>query len=157
MPMTALRMQLMLLLLLLSCVEPGISALTPVHSSAHRCCVGQGFSHALLPMDVSPFYSYNGDSAWGGMIPRALDMIAEETGLSITLAGEMYTNDGFHGWFGPLLNGQVDSMPGMLNTQWTFNSSLIYTVPVFSTPIKGIVSVSKEKTGLFVWLQVSRT
>ena len=82
-------------------------------------------------------------------------MIAQEMGLTIPLVGAFYSNtEGFDGWFEPLLAGKADSQHGMGSETWNYNSTMLYTAPFLDSPIRGLVSVSKQSTGLFVWIQV---
>ena len=111
-------------------------------------------STAIGPFDVKPLWSYD-NGTWGGFLPRAYDMIAQEMGLSIPLVAASYSNTGgFKGWFGPLVEGLVDSQHGMGSETWSYNSTMLYTAPFVDSPIRGLISVSKQSMGYFVWIQV---
>lgn len=136
------------------------AALTPVHSMAHRCCVGQTITTQLWPMSVVPFWTYDSPGLmtgkYGGFIPRAYDMIAEETGFTIAIQPGGYGMSGFYDWFGPVVDGQVDAMHGML-TQWSFNTTVSNTIPFLETPVKAILHKTKVSAGMFVWVQPFET
>ena len=63
----------------------------PIHSTSHRCCVGQDFRMGAFPTDMYPFYTYTGTWAgekyphanqYGGFFIQVIDKIGDETGAS---------------------------------------------------------------------------
>jgi len=111
--------------LLLMCAQ---AAAAVVHSSAHRCCVGETYTMGLIPMSAKPWYTFDSSTnTFSGFIPSAMDIIAEETGMTITLVQVNLSSAIFENFYYELQNGVYDFGVGSdeLDTYFTPEAGLL--------------------------------
>ena len=141
--------------LLLMCAQ---AAAAVVHSSAHRCCVGETYTMGLIPMSAKPWYTFDSSTnTFSGFIPSAMDIvpmrapslgvslrrppqIAEETGMTITLVQVNLSSAIFENFYYELQNGVYDFGVGSdeLDTYFTPEAGLLFTLPYIRTAYTGV-------------------
>jgi len=130
-----------------------------IHSYAHRALIGYNLTVGIEAVTARPWYTYDPDTkTWGGFVPETLDIIAEETGMNLTVVP---LRDGrtFDTFFRGLQEGAYDSQIYSSEMDYFFQPKFGLTLSqvFYQAYTTGVVRTTKDEKGIFAFVDPFKT